>query len=389
MDLYILNQVKNITFYKQITGSNPQESSIEITLVSSLDQHLISNWRVDPSPPYADHYSILFELSADLHALEAVRTKKKTNFKKMSSIVKKDIENLLKNNPNWSWKCKSVKELNSKLNTLNNIILNGYNQSAKIIKERKRTCDWFNKSLRKTRNELHALHYKIRNCDDACHLRPEDTNISLKRAELQLDYVRRNKEYELALQAAKKESLVKYLEGLDSLSTASKLQKIYDGDIPPTLDNLKTPSGGFSSSREEAGKVMVGSHFCGALTSVRTPSSNIKTTTRREIDEIKKATSSSNVQRIWKQAPKWKAAGEDGIFNALLWHNSDLLASPVSQLIQSAFELGYCPLKWRTSRVILISKPGKDDNTDLKSFRPISLTSTLLNWLKGSSKTNC
>jgi Reverse transcriptase (RNA-dependent DNA polymerase)/Endonuclease-reverse transcriptase len=378
MDLHLLNNGKDITFYKQNLGSDPQATAIDITLVSSLDQHLISNWRVDPSPPYADHHSLLFELTIPHPVPEKARTKKKTNFKKMFSIVKKDLDNLSKNNPTWTWKCKSVKELNSKLNTLNSVIMNGYNQSAKVIKDRKRSCDWFSESLRKARNELHALHYKIRNCDDTCRLRPNDDFIRWRRAELQAEYNCKNKEYEASIKAAKKESLVKYLEDLDSLSVTSKLQKIFGKDKPSILGNVKTPSGGFSCSREEASEVMVGSHFCGALATAELRCGTAKPATRREIDEIKRATSASNITRIWKQAPKWKAAGEDGIFNALLWHNSELLAGPVSQLIQSAFELGYCPIKWRTSRVIFIGKPGKDDNTDPKSFRPISLTSTLL-----------
>ena len=38
--------------------------------------------------------------------------------------------------------------------------------------------------------------------------------------------------------------------------------------------------------------------------------------------------------------------------------------------------LGYTPRRWRESKVVYIPKEGKDDYTQVRSFRPISLTNT-------------
>lgn len=51
-------------------------------------------------------------------------------------------------------------------------------------------------------------------------------------------------------------------------------------------------------------------------------------------------------------------------------------------IYSASIKLGYIPKLWQSVRVIFIPKPGKDDYTKPKSFRPISLTSFMLKGLE-------
>ena len=44
--------------------------------------------------------------------------------------------------------------------------------------------------------------------------------------------------------------------------------------------------------------------------------------------------------------------------------------------------LGHVPLTWRTAKVIALRKPGKDDYTTPRSYRPISLLSVMGKFLE-------
>ena len=54
----------------------------------------------------------------------------------------------------------------------------------------------------------------------------------------------------------------------------------------------------------------------------------------------------------------------------------------LSRLLAAVLEIGYTPKKWCESKVIFIPKPGKSDYGEVKSYRPISLTSYLFKTLE-------
>jgi len=77
----------------------------------------------------------------------------------------------------------------------------------------------------------------------------------------------------------------------------------------------------------------------------------------------------------------FKSPGKDGIYPALQKGLQSLLF-PVCKICQASLTLGYIRLIWREARVTFLPKPGKDDYTTAKAFRPISLTSFLLKGLE-------
>lgn len=72
----------------------------------------------------------------------------------------------------------------------------------------------------------------------------------------------------------------------------------------------------------------------------------------------------------------------DGIFPALLKWGGNHLTLKLTIVLRACLAHRYVPNQWREVKVIFIPKPGKSDYSDPKSFRPISLTSFMLNTLE-------
>lgn len=81
-------------------------------------------------------------------------------------------------------------------------------------------------------------------------------------------------------------------------------------------------------------------------------------------------------QKVLSAKP-WKAPGEDGL-PAMVWKQLwPVVKDRVLHLFQTSLRDGDIPSQWRNAKIIPLKKPGKSDYTLAKSWRPISLLSTL------------
>ncbi|KAL3965699.1 hypothetical protein ACCO45_000007 [Purpureocillium lilacinum] len=72
-----------------------------------------------------------------------------------------------------------------------------------------------------------------------------------------------------------------------------------------------------------------------------------------------------------------KAPGPAGIVNRALQIASPRIRQHLTRIFNQSLALGYCPQHFRSSRTVVIRKPGKDNYTVPKSYRPIALLNTL------------
>lgn len=75
--------------------------------------------------------------------------------------------------------------------------------------------------------------------------------------------------------------------------------------------------------------------------------------------------------------PPMKAAGPDGIINRVLHIAATQIAPHLTRIFNWSLRLEYCPAHFRHSTTIVLRKPGKDDYTVPKAYRPIALLNTI------------
>lgn len=72
-----------------------------------------------------------------------------------------------------------------------------------------------------------------------------------------------------------------------------------------------------------------------------------------------------------------KAPGPDGIPNKVLQAASSILVGHLAIIMNQSLKLGYCPAHFRNSTTVVLRKPGKDNYTIPKAYRPIALLNTI------------
>jgi ribonuclease HI len=82
------------------------------------------------------------------------------------------------------------------------------------------------------------------------------------------------------------------------------------------------------------------------------------------------------VKAVRRAAPN-KAPGTDDITNGILHQTLDIILPCLHKLFNACLQLGYCPAHFKETITVALRKPGKDDYTQPKSYRPIALLNTL------------
>jgi ribonuclease HI len=85
----------------------------------------------------------------------------------------------------------------------------------------------------------------------------------------------------------------------------------------------------------------------------------------------------AEVEKAVRKAAPNKAPGTDGITNSILHTTLDILLPSLCKLFNACLQLGYCPAHFKDTATVVLRKPGKDDYTQPKSYRPIALLNTV------------
>ena len=83
------------------------------------------------------------------------------------------------------------------------------------------------------------------------------------------------------------------------------------------------------------------------------------------------------VQEAIESAKPLKAPGPDGMPNKVLQAGGCLLVPHLINIFNQCLALAYCPKHFRASSTIALRKPGKDDYTVPRAYRPIALLNTI------------
>ena len=142
---------------------------------------------------------------------------------------------------------------------------------------------------------------------------------------------------------------------------------------PACTPELAKQNGEFAKTPEEKAEVLRQSFFPPPRQANLTDINDFVYAPPIECPDITHA----EIERAIRRASPNKAPGLDGITNGILHQTLDILLPSLQALFNACLQQGYCPKHFKDAVTIALRKPGKDDYTHPKAYRPIALLNTL------------
>ena len=199
-------------------------------------------------------------------------------------------------------------------------------------------------------------------------------------------YVRARQELKHTIREAKIQSWQHFCSAAGSPEEGSpkelaKINKILYRQVNQTLGMLRLRDGTQASSPEESIDVLLDEHFPESTS----PTISLRPETaygRKAVGPPLGWLSVDRIRRAIAKFSPYKTAGADDVKPVALQHLPPISLERLGILYQASLELQCVPTTWRTSKVIFIPKVGKDDYSQPRSWRPISLMSFLFKTLE-------
>ena len=353
-NLQVQNEGSHFTFFRGGARTN-----IDVTMtMGTILPNVISNWEVTTDVQGSDHLLLQWRLTISSPKHKFIRNMKLGDW----SLFQDVLETLVSNSaPEGMW---SPRLLTDRTSKFKNDIIRALDEShpGHYVKPKVKVLPTFTPELDRWRRKVHACfsNYRKRGTPFAFN---------------QLKEARRR--YNNFLKWARKRSWQDFTEEATDPKKAAKLQKIVQGKCNQTLGLLKNGEGTLCPTPTESMECILDTHFPRSKNYEETnsyPSKNI-----RDIDIVETAfLSSDRVKEAANTFGDYKAAGPDDLQPCVFKHLGPLALKRLSELYQASYLLGYIPKTWQKSRVIFLPKPGKDDYSQPRAFRPITLTSFMM-----------
>ncbi len=188
----------------------------------------------------------------------------------------------------------------------------------------------------------------------------------------------KKREFQRLLRNAKRNAWREHVSSVKNVDEMAKLTKSLFRS-KHSLGMLKKENGSHTESLEELASTLF-DNFFPLSTTVRSTKATDNPQIATSIPED--AITHRKVRASLNSFGKYKAEGPDGFRPIVLQQMGDLAIERLCQIYRRCLTEGYTPEDWRKSKVVFIPKPGKNDYSQVKSFRPISLTSFLFKGLE-------
>ena len=349
----------DIPTFSTLRGSTLASSFIDVTL--SRDVNIV-DWHVDESFNNSDHNTLCYEILVDKEPPRLIRPWKRANWTRFQRIIEKHnffVPTVM-----------SKKKLDAMVKALYGILNYALNKSCPMrpAKSEEKNLKWWSSKLDKETKKLDKQHKIAKRCKTLTE------TIKLK--------IMKQK-FKKLCKSEKRNAWRKYLCTLKDNDRMASLAKTLQKKERSKLHTLRKPDGSMTEPGKETLDLLFRTHFpastplrgvqyCSEQSArILFRTSYIQETNCHWINE-------TLLDKAMKKFNKKKSPGPDGIKPIVFEHLPLNFKKQLVLIYKCCVHLRYTPLLWKDTKVIFIPKPGKDDYTLPKSFRPISLSNYFL-----------
>ncbi|XP_052740698.1 uncharacterized protein LOC128198590 [Bicyclus anynana] len=379
MDLHILNTGDTPTFEVYRSGKLCS-SIVDVTACSLPLLGKIENWRVDRSITSADHNGVTFtlRLESELTSLKPVTTRryntKKASWSDFATHFRETTE---ENNitPQAVEATKSPEDMEALVSAYVSAIQKASDHAIPVMGSWKGspTPPWWSDKLNQLKAQTLRAKRRIRNA--APH----------RRAKVIENYIEIKEKYTKEANKAQTESWKEFCTTQEKESMWDGVYRVIRKTTRRQEDTLLKNNEGNTLSPEESAELLAKTFYPDDTETTdnsyhtklrQRMESNHETLLQRLPDDDPPFTS-AELDLVLKTMNPKKAPGPDGltadICTRAIACNRELFMS----IANKCLSLQYFPRQWKLAHVIILRKPGKEDYTHPKSYRPIGLLSIL------------
>ena len=359
-NLNIMNRGTEPTFV-----SSRYQTIIDITLASHAAVNLIEGWHVSNEPSFADHRRVCFQIRHKPTDPVPYRSPRKTDIAGYTNLLTKALSDIQMTDATLS-----TDNIELNVQVLTTAVVKSYELACPVVFPKgPERSSWWGPELERLRKGLRKLFNRAKNTRTL-----EDWD----------KYRIAQKHYKKRIRFRSTEAWHNFCSSINSTNQAARIKKILaKGDLN-LLGSLKKGDGTYTNTDRETSSVLLETHFpgCQIMSDSMWPDEHHSTPSTQEWETANKIVTADRIAWALKSFKPFKSAGLDGIFPALLQWQLNQATNQLLPIYRACIAFKYIPRVWREAKVVFLPKPGKEDYTDAKSFRPISLTSFLLKTLE-------
>ena len=358
--LQIINHGSAPTFETR-RGNTDIQTHIDVTLARDLHFEL-SNWRVDRSYNASDHNTIRFEAPPTPTEPQEIRPWSSADWRAFSSALS-DADYRIPSGI-------SMKKLDRLTDRLYTVLEDALDTACPrtTVLPTIQGSHWATDKHTEAKKKVTNLYQKAKRTGT--------------HADWEL-YKQADKKFKHMCKRDRNKAWREYKESLQSQKEMASLAKLAQREERREVNVLTKTDGTTTEPGTETIGALTSAHFPSATDRQRVTYNNRRNCLTMALeDKYNDWINPAKIRRALDGFKKKKSPGPDGIKPLIFEHLPPTFLTTLETIYKACIHLGYTPKAWKRTRVIFISKPGKDSYDKAKSFRPISLSNYFLKGLE-------
>ena len=358
--LYVENTGMTPTFETR-RGDRLIQTHIDVTLTKNL-HFFIQDWRVDQGYNASDHNTILFGAETNRPTSRTIRPWSKANWTVFKERLQAADYRVPQN--------MSMKKLDRLVERLYQVLTAALDLACPevVVEPVAKDNVWSTDKHTRAKEKVSELYRAAKRTGIL-----EDWN----------KYKAEDRQFKKMCHNDKNKAWRKFKESIQTEKDMAALARMAQRQESRDINVLTKPDGSSTDPGKETIDLLTQVHFPAATNAKHVTYNNRRNATTEHICQKFDSwiTKQLTVQAL-AGFEKKKSPGPDGIKPIVFEHLPDEFISVLVTVYKATIHLGYTPKQWKKTKVVYISKPGKDSYDQPKSFRPISLSNYLLKGLE-------